>query len=63
MILTESELVELTGRQKCSAQARVLDAIGVPYRRRPDGKIIVFRSHIDAPPKESRVRMPRLRLA
>jgi hypothetical protein len=63
MILTDEELLELTGRHRWSAQARVLEAIGVPYRRRPDGKIIVFRNDLNAPPKENRPRSPRLCLS
>ncbi len=36
---------------------------GVPYRRRPDGKIIVFRNDLHATPKENRSRSPRLCLS
>lgn len=61
MILTLAELIELTGKQRAAAQARVLDALAVPYRRRPDGKIIVFRAAINAPPQD-RPRSPKLRL-
>lgn len=61
MILTRAELSELTGKVRACAQARVLEAIGVPYVRRPDGTIVVFKEHIHAP-KESRQRPPQLRI-
>ena len=43
MILSDAELVTLTRRVRRSAQARVLDELRVPYRRRPDGSLVVFR--------------------
>ena len=36
MLLTVREVAELTGRERRSAQRRALDAMGVPYRVRPD---------------------------
>lgn len=47
MLLTEDELIELTGMQQRAAQRRVLNAIGVPYRVRPNGSIIVLRAALD----------------
>jgi hypothetical protein len=47
MLLTDAELVELTRMQRRAAQRRVLDAIGVPYRMRPNGSIIVLRAAVD----------------
>lgn len=41
--LTDEELQTLTHVRRPSAQARALEAIGVPYRRRPDGTLIVGR--------------------
>ncbi|MBK6552750.1 MAG: DUF4224 domain-containing protein [Rhodocyclaceae bacterium] len=61
MILTNANLVELTQRRRRSAQARVLTALGVPFRQRPDGSIVVFESDLHAPPKE-RSAPPALRL-
>jgi len=43
MLLTAEELAALTGKQRPSAQRRVLAAIGIPYRVRPDGSIAVER--------------------
>ena len=47
--LSEAELVKMTGKTKPSAQARELDAMGVPYRRRLDGKLIVGRAALERP--------------
>ena len=49
LTLTPAELIELTGKQRAPAQARVLQALGVAYRRRPDGSLVVFRAHLNAP--------------
>lgn len=34
VILTQAEIVELTGKQKRPAQARVLNHLGIPYKTR-----------------------------
>lgn len=49
MILNDAELKLLTQRTRASAQIRVLEAIRVPYRRRPDGSIVVFRRDVEGP--------------
>lgn len=66
MILSHDELVTLTGRQRPRAQRSVLEALGVPYKARPDGSLVVARAAVDlvlgvntAAPVEHR---PRLRL-
>lgn len=41
--LTDDELLSLTHRRRPSAQARALQAMGVPYRTRPDGTLLVGR--------------------
>ena len=61
MILTPQEIRELTQRARPAWQVRVLDHIGVPYRRRPDGTLIVMRSHVEMQPVVS-PRRPQLRL-
>lgn len=43
MLLTRNELRELTGRIQSDAQARELDALCIPYRRRRDGSLVVMR--------------------
>ena len=37
MLLTTREIIDMTGRERRPAQCRALDAMGVPYRVRPDG--------------------------
>jgi len=49
VILAPADLALLTGRTRHSAQRRVLDAIGVAYRVRPDGSNVVFRRDADEP--------------
>jgi hypothetical protein len=42
LILTEHEIRSLTRRERPAAQARVLDRLGVPFRRHPvDGVLLV----------------------
>lgn len=41
MILTPSELETLTGKVRPHAQAKVLDALEIPYKRRPNGTLVV----------------------
>lgn len=43
LTLTPYELRELAGRRRSDAQARVLDHMGLPYSRRPDGSLVVLR--------------------
>ena len=42
--LTDDELLSLTHRRRPSAQARALQVMGVPYRTRPDGTLLVSRT-------------------
>lgn len=50
--LNDLELHELTGKQRQSAQARALDKMRIPYKRRPDGSVVVFREALHASKKE-----------
>lgn len=57
LMLTPEELVELTHKQKSSAQIRALRAMGIDHKVRPDGSVAVLRSHVDkemGAPKEKR---------
>jgi len=45
--LSDAELVDATHRRQPSAQARALDRMGVPHRRRPDGTLLVSRTAIE----------------
>lgn len=49
LTLTPEELKQLTGRVQFNAQARVLRALGIEHKRRPDGSIVVFRQHLNLP--------------
>jgi hypothetical protein len=62
VFLTADELVALTGKRRPSAQARVLDYLCIPSKRRPDGSLVVLRVHVaDAAPTGQRPE-PELRL-
>lgn len=41
MILTPEQLVELTRAKRSDAQRRELDHLGIPYRVRRDGTLVV----------------------
>lgn len=47
MFLTKEDLVHLTGRHQRSSQAQVLRAMGIEHRVRPDGHVVVLRSHVE----------------
>ena len=64
LTLTPAELVELTGKQRPSAQARVLSALGIPYQIRPNGSLLILRSRLETEnerPASSAVRLPQAR--
>lgn len=42
--LSDDELADATRRRQPAAQARVLTRWGVPFRRRPDGTLLVVRT-------------------
>ena len=56
------ELCELTGKQRASAQARELEAMGITYRRRRDGSIAVLRVHAEHLPGTGRKYEPKVNL-
>lgn len=65
VILTDADLIELTRKTRVSAQARELDALGIPYRRRRDRSIVVMRDDLpirhettQTPPRTPRLRLP-----
>lgn len=47
MFLTPEELRELTDKRVRPAQVRVLRAMGIEHRVRPDGSVVVLRSHVE----------------
>lgn len=60
MILSGSELQELTGKQRRKAQARTLSMLGIEFKIRADGFPVVLRAHVErvlgGPEKPSRQR-------
>ncbi len=44
--LTPAEIQEVTGKQRPHAQAKVLLALGIPFRIRPDNSLLVLRVHV-----------------
>lgn len=46
MFLTREEITEMTGKQQYRAQAKVLNTMGIIYKVRPDGTLLVLRSHV-----------------
>lgn len=46
LTLTPEELAEVTGKQRRPSQAKVLQAMAIPYRVRPDGSLLVLRSNV-----------------
>jgi succinate dehydrogenase/fumarate reductase flavoprotein subunit len=48
LTLTPVDLRDYTGRRRSDAQARVLEHMGVPFTRRPDGTLVVLRSVAEA---------------
>jgi len=47
MFLTDDELVQLTRRTRRASQRQVLTAMGIEHRPRPDGSLVVLRSHVE----------------
>lgn len=47
VVLSADELRELTGKQRADSQARELDHLGITYRRRRDGSVVVLRADLD----------------
>ena len=47
LTLNESELRDVTQRTRTDAQRRVLDALGIRYRIRPDGSLVVLRANVE----------------
>lgn len=47
MFLTAEEIAELTRRKQRAAQRAVLNALGIQYKVRPDGTLVVARAHVE----------------
>lgn len=65
MILTADELELLTAKteraqKRYSSQERVLQSLRIPFQRRPDGTLIVFRRHVDGQTTQGAEQSPAL---
>ena len=47
MWLTQSEIIELTGKSRRKGQVQVLGFMGIQNKVRPDGVVIVLRAHVE----------------
>ena len=47
MILCPEDVIALTNKTRHRAQAHALDVIGIHYKTRADGSLIVSRSHVE----------------
>lgn len=47
LILSSEEIVLITGRRRTSSQARAFALMGIKYRLRPNGSIVVSRAHFE----------------
>lgn len=60
MFLDEKQLTGLTNKTRNHARVRVLNAMGIMHKRRPDGSIAVLAQHVerqlDAPTRQSKAK-------
>lgn len=47
MFLDEDEVREMTDRKTRSAQRKMLNALGITYKVRADGSVLVLRAHVE----------------
>jgi len=47
MSLTKDEVCEMTGKKQRAAQAKALNALGVIYKARSDGSLLILLSHVE----------------
>lgn len=62
VILSPAALRELTDKRRSDAQARELQHLGIPFRTRRDGSIIVLEEHVNGSAAQKRPASPALRL-
>ena len=62
LCLTADELEELTSKRRSDAQARELQEMGIPYRVRRDGSLVVLRIHVEYEAHGKRTATYRLRV-
>lgn len=47
MFLNEEEVREMTGRVQRNAQAKMLRSLGIIFKTRADGTLLVLREHVE----------------
>lgn len=62
MILSPEDLRELTDKRRVDAQARELRHMGIPYRKRTDGTLVVLEADVHGTPAQKQPPPPALRL-
>lgn len=62
LTLTDSEIQQITNRQRRNAQAKMLAALGIRHKVRPDGSLLVFRAAVEKLGVERSPREPQMRL-
>jgi Domain of unknown function (DUF4224) len=63
LLLSEDDLVQLTGKRRPSAQRRVLEHLGIPSKIRPDGTLVVLLAQVEPTQNVRPARhVPKLRL-
>jgi hypothetical protein len=62
LVLTHQDLSDLTGAFRSDAQARELTHLGIPYKIRRDGTIIVLLADLHGQTEKDRQASPALRL-
>ena len=48
LTLNQDEIQEITGKKRWRAQAKVLAQMGISFRTRPDGYLVISRSHFES---------------
>jgi hypothetical protein len=47
VFLSDDEIAQLTQKKRRPTQRKVLNALGVSHKPRPDGTLVVLRSHVE----------------
>lgn len=47
MIVSAEDIAAITGKVRIAAQARELEHLGIPFKRRRDGSLLVLRIHVE----------------
>ena len=47
LFLSKEEIFDLTGKERPTAQIKVLNALGLNYQQRPDGRLLILRNAVE----------------